>query len=243
MIFYEGPSMITGKPIVAIATGLTRRTTNAKTGDMVQTWILCSDMNPTVAINTGDDESICGSCPMRGIIEEGRNRWRSCYVAVRQAPWQIYEAYQNGSYDREQPNLTGRSIRLGAYGDPCAVPYSYWKKMIDQADGHTGYTHSWRTGKFWRFRRIVMASVESRDDAALAQSKGWRTFRSSKEVDPKRGEFLCPASEEAGKRLTCFECRACNGSGNNHRRASVVNPIHGGPGVLSSYQHAFGEQQ
>ena len=56
-IIYEGPSVIDGKPIVAIATYSGR---NRKTGAMVQTYILRADLNPLDASKTGEDASICG---------------------------------------------------------------------------------------------------------------------------------------------------------------------------------------
>jgi hypothetical protein len=40
VIFYRGPSQLTGDPIVAVLTGLVTRSSNAKTGPMLQTWIL-----------------------------------------------------------------------------------------------------------------------------------------------------------------------------------------------------------
>ena len=43
-IMYQGPSMLDGAPIVVIAT---MSTSNVKTGQMVQTWILRADINPS----------------------------------------------------------------------------------------------------------------------------------------------------------------------------------------------------
>ena len=95
VILYRGPSQLDGKPIVAIAT---LKTYNEKTGDMVQTWILREDVAPTVAINTGDDVSVCGNCPLRGRLENGRNVGRACYVQVRNAPRAMWHAYRAGRY-------------------------------------------------------------------------------------------------------------------------------------------------
>lgn len=61
-IFYCGPSQIDGAPIVGIAV---LRSANAKTGDMVQTYILRADTAPLTALSTGADVSICGACPHR----------------------------------------------------------------------------------------------------------------------------------------------------------------------------------
>ena len=68
LILYDGPSVIDGSPIVAILTGLANATRNAGTGDMLQLYIIRSDMMPEVARHTGADAAICGDCPMRGRI-------------------------------------------------------------------------------------------------------------------------------------------------------------------------------
>jgi len=64
-IIYKGPSLLDGKPIVVIATFSNR---NTKTGAVVQTYILRSDINPLEASKTGEDFSICGDCTMRGEV-------------------------------------------------------------------------------------------------------------------------------------------------------------------------------
>jgi hypothetical protein len=48
MIVYRGPSAIDGREIVVILTGLqTRRgSKNAKTGELIQSWILRADVEP-----------------------------------------------------------------------------------------------------------------------------------------------------------------------------------------------------
>jgi hypothetical protein len=107
--------------------------------------------------------------------------------------------------------------------------------------GRTGYTHQWRIGRFWRFRQLVMASVETSEDARLAWSRDWRTFRTApKGEQPAHGEFACPASAEQGHRLTCAQCKACNGADGAPDRASVVIWAHGSPATISSYRRTFG---
>ena len=61
-VVYQGPSLLDGAPIVAIATVSSR---NVKTGPMVSLWIMRSDVDPVAALHTGDDVSICGLCPHR----------------------------------------------------------------------------------------------------------------------------------------------------------------------------------
>ena len=71
-VIYDGPSEIDGKPIVAIAQV---KTGNRKTGDMVQTWILRSDVDPITASRTGEDVSICGDCPHKGTPSDKATGW------------------------------------------------------------------------------------------------------------------------------------------------------------------------
>ena len=58
-IFYES------EDIVCIATG---NSSNKKTGDEVQTWVLYKHEPPNIAIDTGKDSIICGDCKHRGIV-------------------------------------------------------------------------------------------------------------------------------------------------------------------------------
>jgi hypothetical protein len=189
VILYDGPSMLDGSPIVVIATGLRRTSANPKTGDMVQTWILPRDVNPFAAIHSGQDASVCGNCPLRGFLEQSPgkhatvNRRRACYVNVHQAPLAVWRAFVRGRYTRFDARrhlslFRGRMLRIGAYGDPCAAPYDVWSQLVRVAAGHTGYSHAWRDRRFWRFRRFVMASVETLEQSRKAWSRGWRTFRS-----------------------------------------------------------------
>ena len=48
-IIYQGPSLLDGKPIVAIATTASR---NVKTGSMVSIWIMRQDIDPVTFIAT-----------------------------------------------------------------------------------------------------------------------------------------------------------------------------------------------
>jgi len=77
VILYDGPSMLDGEPIVVIAT---LETSNRKTGQMVQIWIVRSDIAPTDAAKSGDDKSICGACPHRHYSKG------VCYVNLAHAP-------------------------------------------------------------------------------------------------------------------------------------------------------------
>ncbi len=226
-VLYRGPSLLDGSPIVAIATTDSR---NRKTGDMIQVWILAADMAPTDAVHAGLDAGVCGDCTLRGTTEGGRNRGRSCYVRVFHGPLAVWKAWRRGNYS--EPALhwladlaSGRQVRLGAYGDPAAVPRAVWDRLLTYAAGWTGYTHQWRTGL--AMADLCMASVETDADAAEARELGYRVFHVTQGAEPKRdGYMVCPASAEAGHRLTCDACGSCSGMGQG-ATADVQIAAHG----------------
>jgi hypothetical protein len=241
-IIYEGASLLDGAPIVVIATGFESGSTNRKTGAMIQTYILRQDISPTDAIKTGDDASICGDCPHRGttttIDGQPKNIGRTCYVNVGQGALTVWKAYKRGVYPLWDGYLTGTTlpfVRLGTYGDPAAAPAHVWEAITRDASGHTGYTHQWRDPRFAYLKTLCMASADTAEEAAQAQAMGWRTFRVSLDAakDPMlKGESLCPASAEAGKKLTCAQCLACGGA--DGRRGSIYIPAHGGFAVMTN---------
>jgi hypothetical protein len=210
---WRGASAFDGEPIVALAIF---HSSNRKTGDMVQTYILRQGIKPTDAVNTGADASICGDCPHR----KQADGTRSCYVNVGQSVNAVMRAHDAGRYpavplSAAADMVRGRGVRLGAYGDPAMVPASVWRAFISRASGHTGYTHQWRTAP--EYRDLCMASVDSEAEARMAWAQGWRTFRVREESDATiPGEVVCPAGEEGGKRTICDRCRLC--SGNPNRR-------------------------
>jgi hypothetical protein len=224
MIIYEGPSLIDGNPIVAIITGLDTKSNNSKTGEMPQVWILRSDIHPTEALRTGQDVSICGNCPHRP-TQLGDNALkktsRTCYVNTM-GPNAIYKAYKAGKYsvanlDKLANQLEGTHVRLGAYGDPAAVPIEVWDTILKNCKS-TGYTHQWRTCDT-RYSEYCMASCDTLVDVIEAGHAGYRTFfvqkteypQALRQVNSTKLAF-CPASKEMGKSTTCSKCMACSGT-------------------------------
>ena len=245
MIIYEGPSALDGAPIVVIV--LAGRSTNSKTGEMVQTYILRSDMSPIDAVARGADVSICGDCPHRGTVVElpdgtTKNMDRTCYVNLGHGPRAVYDAYLRGVYPRVTVGeaaraVAGRLVRIGTYGDPTAIDVSIWARLVANAKGHTGYTHQWRARP--EFRGIVMASADNETDATDAHAAGWRTFRVAMPGAAERlaNEAICPASAEAGKKLQCADCLACSGASGG-RRGSIVIQAHGSTAVMANVRRA-----
>lgn len=227
VILYEGPSLIDGEPITAVASW---RSANRKTGDTPQVWILRRDVAPLNATRMGADRSICGDCPLRGRLLDGRNVGRSCYVVVAHAPTSVWLAYRRGAYRRVGRGqlgrlFTGAFVRIGAYGDPAAVPMAVWRAMLARVRGWTAYTHQWREGA--DLQGIAMASCETDRDARDAAAMGYRVFRvTPPDGPPLPGHASCPASAEQGHRLTCLECGACNG-GDPAARPHVQVRVHG----------------
>lgn len=222
-VFYDGPSLIDGAPIVAIAV---LASDNGKTGDMVQTYILRADVDPVSALRTGEDRSICGDCVHRP-ANDG-----ACYVNVAQSVQSVYWAWFRGSYELVAPivgarTIEGRKLRMGAYGDPAAVPAQFWKQLAKYTAGHSGYTHQWRHPIARGLRTLVMASADSASDRDLARSMGWRTFRvrTADEILGAR-EIVCPASPEGGDRRQCATCLACDGA-DRAGKVSVAIIVHG----------------
>jgi hypothetical protein len=122
--------------------------------------------------------------------------------------------------------MKGREIRLGAYGDPCAVDYEVWHNIVQIVPKWTGYTHQWRTCD-QRFRHLLMASTHSIVENAIAHKMGWRTFRAKLPGEElQANEFYCPSD----RGIECRDCRACDGTHLETRRStmrSVAIDVHG----------------
>mgnify|MGYP003125500737 CR=1 FL=1 len=222
-IIYNGPSLLDGKPIVVIATYSNR---NTKTGKVVQTYILRSDINPLEASKTGEDYSICGDCTMRGEVttdpQRKQAKGRRCYVNLGQGVLIVWKAYKRGVYPMAQiikgngfiiNNIKdmgrGRFVRVGTYGDPAAAPSWVWENLLAECETWTAYSHQsgWRPD-------IAMQSADNIKQAQEHWNNGRRTFRVIVDIGDldKKNEALCPASKEAGRRVQCTACKLCKGS-------------------------------
>jgi hypothetical protein len=213
----------------SIAIIATMETENAKTGDMVQVWILGRQQNPIAAVKDGTDSLICLDCKHRGT---GRKD-RTCYVQVSKAPHAVWSKYQRGGYPAlaladYRETFAGRKIRFGAYGEPVLIPLNIVQALADASDGWTGYTHQWRNPEYAEYRAYLMASADSVADYEAAKALGWRTFRVRTADAPLMArEIMCPASDEANHRTTCADCRLCSGSYAGDPRKDIAIVVHG----------------
>lgn len=221
MILYEGPSLIDGAPIVAVMTGINKTSKNRKTGAMPQVWIIRADIHPMEALKSGADSSICGDCIHRPKFigdDANKKHSRSCYVNMMPVN-NIFKTYSRGGYaaadlDKLAEDLSGVQVRIGAYGDPAAVPIEVWDRLLINCNS-TGYTHRWKDCDT-AYAKYCMASCDTPAEVISATAKGYRTFF------VQRGEFIksvgsikiahCPASAEMGRVTTCESCMACNGT-------------------------------
>lgn len=206
--------------VVAIATGFKRKSANAKTGAMIQIWILNRNVHPVLAQRLGKDKVVCGDCPLRPA--NGGN----CYVETGKAPAAVWRSYQAGHYP-VLPSVevfAGRRVRFGAYGDPSKLPLGLVASIASVSSGWTGYTHQWRNPLYKGFSAFLMASADDVEAQIEATRAGWRTFR----VAPAgstwrmRDEISCPASKEAGEKVQCADCRLCAGGSKRGARNIVI---------------------
>lgn len=220
-VIAEGRSCFDDQPIVAIATGLGRKSKNRKTGAVVQVYLLHREVLPSTAISTSLDRAVCGACRHRAV------GLGTCYVDVVRGADVVWRSYKANAYasvadDIELPR--GACLRVTAYGDCVALPFPSWQPflLLTQQYGCTvlGYTHNWRSCDR-RFQQFCMASIETHAEYREAVAAGWRTFRirtPGSALEPN--EVQCPADTHADVKslcgvdpgaVSCDACRKCNG--------------------------------
>ncbi len=220
-ILYEGDSLLTGEPIVVIATmGGNNPKTDNDFKSMVQTWIMLRDTPPHEAVKSGNDEGVCGNCIQRPSVGG------ACYVKTFQAPLSIWRAYKRGNYNSviNLENLRGAELRLGSYGDPSAVPFDIWRNLIDKVQPRlmTGYTHQMSHKAFdKRMAEVCMISADTPKVALKAHAQGFRTFRMTTDTEQLLpNEIICPNDTDGVK---CIDCGLCDGAGDKPNIAILAH--------------------
>ena len=233
-VLYEGPSRIDKEPIIVI---MTYTSSNEKTGDIPQVWLLPRDIHPHQARVEGHDTRVCGGCIFAGN--------RGCYLNWFELK-SIQDSYARGNYSdwdhaawwmrRNAPSV----IRIGAYGDPAAAPLEVWERLAALPSGKPGpsgqaptatligYTQLWRSPLARGLERFCMASTKSPTEYADAKRRGWRSFRVALPEDAvcAQAQVRCPATDSDED--TCKGCKLCAGGASG---PDVMEPIHGNPRV------------
>ena len=230
-VIYDGASLHNGERIIMIA--LTSKSSNSKTGAMMQTYII-TPHNPMYASKHGLDSENCGDCPHRGIPTDDPNRKqakdRKCYVKLFQGVYQVWKQWQNGAYPILQGHDAlaslgeGKDVRIGTYGDGGLVPSYICDSLISKARKHTAYCHQYDNPNSSFDPMIYMVSADDLPTAQRHWGLGNRTFRIIQDVSEviKDKEILCPASKEMGRRVQCSSCMLCGGSQVKAKSIAIV---------------------
>ena len=230
-VIWEGLSWIDRKtPIVMIATIESK---NSKTGNMIQIWYLVAGEHPVEAIQNGNDEAICGDCPLRPF------HLNVCYLEIGKAPAAVWRGYKRGIYPKldlrrtaHRKLLFGRMVRDGAYGDPGVAPLDQVRRVMKVTDGGTGYSHQilplLMKGKTRRAAKLAercMVSVDNPAALKRARAAGLRSFIVvSKSGTPPEGAVECLNQRDG---TLCVDCLECDGTDPNEPKPDIWVWSHG----------------
>lgn len=231
---WRGASLLTGEPVRVVISGYVIPSENTKMGygaeslqdhqQYIQIWIFTDteDFRPM-------DRAICGDCGQRTykgksapfLWEDGAEVMEdvqgACYVRWGEGPRAAFEASNRNaalSLVAGSQLLADRLVRLGAAGDPAAVPAHVWKTLLKDCKSFTAYTHQWNRPEFQELKAFCMASTDSRAEEVKALAMGWSCFTADGNGDSMGKECL-----NNSHNLSCAECRACDGM---HRRSKPV---------------------
>jgi len=223
---WQGPSEVTGDTIVLGISCLKQKSKNRKTGPMAQVSAFVKDTSPLESQQSGKDEAVCGSCPLRPKNHKaakavGNNvSPYACYVKTLWKTTQ-WTAIVNATEDHAGAveSLRGKNVRFGEYGNMSSIPREIIEPMIQATKSHTLYDHEWRKPENQWMKAYAMASVHSEEERQEAKALGWRTFRTGD--SPEDGEIYCPHFTHG---VQCVDCKLC--SGNCVGAKDIVNPPH-----------------
>ena len=206
---------------------------NSKTGACIAHYALPWDavrrLNDDVKsrkVVIDDFKDTCGHCP----LQKG-HKGTKCYVlhgnyprlelnaVIRGVATNAYEYL--GTLDETNfyhPIFYRQFIRFGAFGEGVDVGKPIIDSIMNTADFHTGYTRKWMKKEFQWSNTMFQASVFNHTEEALAEERGFSTYRLIQKSDDypmvNGDSELCPASKEAERQLTCAQCRMCDGTKN-----------------------------
>jgi hypothetical protein len=229
MVIYRAKNAVGKEVAVQFQYG----STNSKTGDGVQVWIMPMSWVERGKEAMSDDEASCMDCVHSKRVNA------TCYVrkgmsdmGLKSKVSSLNKAYQSGDIvirdadeiaSNEVDKCRGKFVRFGAYGEPVLLGQDNVKAIADVARNYTGYTHQWHVDKYGWASRYFMASVENELLMRKANGRGWRTFRVRGKHDDKfNDEVMCPASKESGRRVTCDKCGLCKGQSIGAKSITII---------------------
>lgn len=190
---------------------------NRKTGDMIQTYLLDRE---TLTSEPSVFGAKCSACPMVNKCYVSRDKM-SVRSALARLLGEERTSYAHATLADVLPLLRGRKVRLGTYGDPSALPLADLKAIVNSAQGHTGYTHFWREIDT-EYSAYLMASVEDSSAELLAQGLGYRSFRViTQETTERDVSSVAVECLNSSVGLTCADCLLCSGTSGRGRKVSI----------------------
>lgn len=235
LVLYKGISLLDNEtPIMVVMTGYSKDSTNEKTGALVQLYILPVHILPRDAYTSGS-KSVCGDCRYNGN--------NGCYVrwSHLKGLWNSAKRQPTIPMNHAREFIKGLRVRVGAAGDPAAVPFSFWNELLSSCESHTGYTHQWNKEQFQNLSRLFVASTDSKEETREANAKGWNVFEVIDNEEPSKDSILCLATDTTkskdGLPFTCSTCMMCNGKG---KGKNIHVQLHGATNTLSKARKARG---
>ena len=207
--------------------------TNSKTGNGVQIWILPYRWITEGKSAMDDDEASCMDCP------HSKRANRTCYVRKGNAEMglkskvaSMHKAFNEGRLEilplsdiitHELEACRGLFVRFGAYGEPILLGEANVRAITEVASSFTGYTHQWRMPMYQWASKYFMSSADTEGLMTVAHDLGWRTFRVLLKGDEKTSaEVTCPASVEGGRKVTCNVCGLCKGTQSKAKSIAII---------------------
>ena len=233
IVIYKGISLLDNEtPIMVVMSGYNKDSKNEKTGPLVQLYILPIDILPKDAYQSGS-KSVCGDCKYNGN--------NGCYVrwSHLKSLWNSARKQNPVSMRIAKELIKGLRVRVGAAGDPAAIPFSFWNSLLSGCENHTGYTHQWDKDEFSSLSSLFVASTDSKDETRRANEKGWSTFEVIDNEEPSASSILCLATDTTktknGLPFDCASCMGCNGKG---KQKNWYVKLHGATNTVAKARKA-----
>ena len=235
LVLYKGISLLDNEtPIMIVMSGFTKDSNNTKTGPLVQLYILPVHETPKDIYFSGS-KAVCGDCKYNGN--------NGCYVRWSNLG-SIWKSAKNQAaipMGLSKEFLRGLRVRVGAAGDPAAVPSSVWSELLSTCENFTGYTHQWNKPEFKDLQDLFLASVDNARENEKARALGWSTFFvTDSEEEAKKEGTRCLASagktDMHGLPTTCASCMLCNGK--SRKQKTITEVLHGASNTVHKARKA-----